>query len=194
MTALGDSIWLKQLSRYDDIGVKLLFERYYTPLVLFSKSYVLDQDVAKDIVQDVFLVMIQEKERFVTIEHLKTYLYTTVKNRCLKYLRHEDVKLRYHHYVISHEGEEDGYLDKVLEEEVFVLLQQAVEELPEQCRKVFMLAMEGKGNAEIADIMNVGLETVKSHKKSGKKILYNRLKDVMPVAGWMVIYFHDLIG
>lgn len=194
MATTGDSIWLKQLSRYDNVGVKLLFERYYAPLVLFASSYVADQDVPKDIVQDVFLAMIQEKEKFMTIEHLKTYLYTAVKNRCLKHLRHEEVKLRYNHYVVSHEEEEDdGYLRKVLEEEVFVLLREAVDGLPEQCRKVFMLAMEGKGNAEIADIMDVGLETVKSHKKSGKRILYNRLKDEMPFAGLMILCLYDIL-
>lgn len=171
-----DHIGLRQITRYDDAGIKILFERYYTPLVLFAKSYLEDTDIARDIVQDVFLYMIQTKEKFSSIDNLKTYLYSTVKNRCLKYLRHEDVKMRYCRYMTEIDHDEEEYENKVLQEEVFALLKKAVDELPGQCRKVFMLALEGKGNAEIADLLSIGIETVKSHKKAGKKILFDRLK------------------
>lgn len=178
---VSDQIWLKQLIRYDDSGVKLLFEQYYIPLVLFARSYVRDVDVARDVVQDVFMAMIQAREKFVTIENLKTYLYSAVKNRSLKYLRHEDVKERYCRYVLKNEEKEEDYANKILEEEVFALLKKSVNELPEQCRNVYILALEGKGNAEIAEVLNIGVETVKSHKKAGKRILFNKLSPFISI-------------
>lgn len=174
-------MWLQQLIRYDDAGVKLLFEQYYVPLVLFARSYVRDTDVARDVVQDVFIAMVQVREKFVTVDNLKTYLYSAVKNRSLKYLRHEEVKSRYCQYVLKNEKNEEDYSDKILEEEVFALLKKSVDELPEQCRKVYTLALEGMGNAEIAETLDIGIETVKSHKKTGKRILFDKLAPFISV-------------
>lgn len=172
---------------YDDNTIKQLFKQYYTSLVLFAGTYVRNPDVAKDIVQDVFFTLIEKQEKFESIDNLKMYLYCSVKNKCLKYIRHEDIKERYLHYVTTNEEQEVVYQERILEEEIFVQLNQAIQELPAQCRKVFLLALEGKSNAEIAEIIGLGIETVKSHKKAGKKILYNKLKDI---AGCSAIAFY----
>lgn len=161
------------------------------PLVLFAGNYIHNQDAAKDLVQDVFYALIESNEKFTTIENLKVYLYSAVKNRCLKYLRHEEVKGRYISYMSRTEQQEAFYHDRILEEEVFRLLNQAIQQLPEQCKKVFLLALEGKNNSEIADLMGIGLETVKSHKKTGKKILYTKLKGVIPAV--VLTFYMDLL-
>ena len=80
---------------------------------------------------------------------------------------------------VQYESEE-FYFDRILEEEVYQHLMNAISDLPEQCRKVFLLVLENKSNQEIANMLSVGIETVKSHKKAGKKILYERLKDMVP--------------
>lgn len=175
----SESAWLSTISRENKTWVKQLFERYYASMVLFAQSYIPDQEVAKDIVQDIFLVLIRSQEKFTTIEHLKTYLYSTVKNKCLKQIRHQNVKDRYQHYVLTNEKEEANYHERILDEEVFSLLNQAIQELPAQCKNVFLLTLEGKSNPEIAEILGIGIETVKSHKKTGKKILYIKLKDTI---------------
>lgn len=175
----SESAWLSTITRENKTWVKQLFERYYASMVLFAQSYIPDQEVAKDIVQDIFLVLIKSQERFTTIDNLKTYLYSAVKNRCLKQIRHQNVKDRYQHYVLTNENDEENYLERILDEEVFNLLYQAIHELPSQCRNVFMLTLEGKSNPEIAEILGIGIETVKSHKKTGKKMLYLKLKDTI---------------
>lgn len=188
----SETLWLNNLSRDHKSGIRSLFERYYVPLVLFAGNYIHNQDAAKDLVQDVFYALIESNEKFTTIENLKVYLYSAVKNRCLKYLRHEEVKERYINYMSLTEQQEAFYHDRILEEEVFSLLNQAIQQLPEQCKKVFLLALEGKNNTEIADLMGIGLETVKSHKKTGKKFLYTKLKGVIPVVV-MSFYMNLLI-
>lgn len=187
----SETLWLNNLSRDHKSGIRSLFERYYVPLVLFAGNYIHNQDAAKDLVQDVFYALIESNEKFTTIENLKVYLYSAVKNRCLKYLRHEEVKDRYINYMSQAEQQEAFYHDRILEEEVFSLLNQAIQQLPEQCKKVFLLALEGKNNSEIADLMGIGLETVKSHKKTGKKILYTKLKGVVPVV--VLTFYMDLL-
>lgn len=187
----SDTLWLNNLSRDHKSGIRSLFEHYYVPLVLFAGNYIHNQDAAKDLVQDVFFALIKNNQNFTTIGNLKVYLYSAVKNRCLKYLRHEKVKDRYINYMSRTEQQEALYQDWILEEEVFSLLNQAIQQLPEQCKKVFLLALEGKNNTEIADLMGIGLETVKSHKKTGKKILYTKLKSVIPAV--VLIYYMQLL-
>ena len=175
------SFQLNNINCYDDAGVSRLFERYYIPLVLFAQSYVQDEEVAKDTVQDIFCLLIEDQKKFLSVENLKVYLYNAVRNKCLKHIRHEGVKGRYQHYIQYSEKEAEEYYERILEEEVFLQLNKAILELPEQCKKVFLLTLEKKGNAEIAQILGMSTETVKSHKKTGKKLLYARLKDILPI-------------
>lgn len=178
----NNSLQLNNITCYDDTGVSQLFERYYIPLVLFAQSYVQDEEIAKDTVQDIFCLLIEDQKKFLNVENLKVYLYNAVRNKCLKHIRHEGVKGRYQHYIQHSEKEAEEYYERILEEEVFLLLNKAILELPEQCKKVFLLTLEKKGNAEIAQILGMSVETVKSHKKTGKKLLYARLKDILPIA------------
>lgn len=177
-----DSIFNSSSSEYSDVQMRSLFESYYTTLVLFADNYLEDIEVSKDVVQDVFFALVQNREHFSSIENLKSYLYQAVKNRCLKQLRRVDVRQR--HIIdskLNYESQ-DAYLDKILEYEVVGLLLNAIETLPDQCRAVFRLSMDGKSNQEIADILNIAVETVKSHKKAGKKMLSTKLKGVLDVA------------
>ena len=190
--ASSKTLWLKRLSQGEDAGIKWLFEQYYVSLVLFAHTYVLDRDVAKDMVQDVFFGLLEKRENFTDIDNLKVYLYSAVKNKCLKYIRHEDVKERYEQYMLTNENVEETYLERILEEEVFGLLNEAIQSLPQQCKNVFLLTLEGKSNAEIAEILHIGIETVKSHKKAGKKILYAKLKDVVSCV--MLVFYMSLLS
>lgn len=59
--------------------IRELFEQYYTPLVLFARNYVPDMEADKDIVQEIFLTLIESPKKFGTTDDLKAYLYTSVK-------------------------------------------------------------------------------------------------------------------
>ncbi len=169
-------------STYDTKVIRELFEQHYTPLVLFAKGYIPDMDIDKDIVQEVFTTLIESRQIFNNVDNLKAYLYSSVKNKCLKNIRHEEVKKRYAAYIQNETAEEEeSYENRILEEEVYTLLIQEIQKLPEQCRKVYLLVLEGKNNGEIAEQLHLNIETVKSHKQTGKKILYQQLKHVIPL-------------
>ena len=153
---------LNSSSIYDEKIVRELFEQHYTPVVLFAKGYIPDLDTDKDVVQEVFLSLIESQETFNDVDNLKAYLYGTVRHKCLKYLRHEEVKRRYQKYMQSEAPDETRtYEERVLEEEVYALLIKAIQNLPEQCQKVYLLVLEGKSNQEIArQIPQAGREKV----------------------------------
>ena len=172
---------IEEILRYDNVAVKYLFELHYVSLVVFAKNYLADIEDCKDAVREVFLHIVEHKKQFATLEKLKAYLYQSTRNRCLKFLRHEEVKQR-HLQEIQAMTEETFYLDRILEEEVYTHLMNAIDALPPQCRNVYRLALENKSNQEIADTLSISIETVKSYKKQGKVLLYNRLKDIVTLA------------
>ena len=65
-----------------------LFKSHFGDLVGFVCSYVNDEEVAKDIVHDVFLVVLKNQKKLDTSYSLKSYLFTLSKNYALNYLKH----------------------------------------------------------------------------------------------------------
>lgn len=183
----GNDIWLRQLSKGEDKAYEQLFKYYYTPLVLFADSYLNDREQSKDSVQDIFLKLVDNKEIFASIDKLKAYLYSSVKNKCLKYIRHEKVKDKYSHHILHTEQDDDYYWERVLEEEIYRQLIQAVEELPRQTRNVYKLSLKGFRNQDIAEELDISVETVKSHKKTGKQMLKAKLGGLMSLLWFLSI-------
>ena len=71
---------------------KGLFDRLYASLCLFSNKYVRDLEVSKDLVQDVFIKIWEDKVAFKNENNIKSYLYTSVKNKSLDYLKSKRYK------------------------------------------------------------------------------------------------------
>ena len=100
-------------------------------------------------------------------------MYDLVQNRCLNYLKHKMVEEKYVSYVKVTEEEVEGEYD-LMQEEIYRELYRAVRELPEKCRGVFELHLEGKKNDEIAEILGISVLTVKSHKQNAIHFLKER--------------------
>ena len=86
-------ILLEYLKRREEKAYELLYRHFYTPLVLFAGKYVGNEDVAKDVVQEIFISILEME--FDSRVALKVYLYTAVKNKALNYLRHLKVRGQY---------------------------------------------------------------------------------------------------
>jgi DNA-directed RNA polymerase specialized sigma24 family protein len=71
---------------------KNVFNEQYAGLCLFSNKYISNLDVSKDIVQDVFIKVWEEEIEFQNDATIKSYLYTSVKNRSLDYLKSSHYK------------------------------------------------------------------------------------------------------
>lgn len=150
-------------------------------LCYFAFRYVKNDEAARDIVQDVFVGLVEKKHTFQSENHLKNFLYLTVKNNCLNDMRS---KLSREHYVEYLKQEESGdeFDCRVLELEIYQKLNQAVALLPAECRKVFQLCyFEGKSNEDVAQILNISIHTVKAQKKRGKQILRKNLQGLFPL-------------
>lgn len=167
--------WIKELCKGEAKAYKFFFEEYYQILGLFALKYVKDKEVAEDIVNDVILELYSRKLKFENLTALKSFLYLSIKNKSLNYIRHNNARERYLQ-ITSQEHEERFFLDNIVEEEIYFLLQKAVNELTDPIRKIYELSLQGKSNEEIAAHLNLTIDSIKSYKKRGKSVLKEKLQ------------------
>jgi RNA polymerase sigma-70 factor (family 1) len=158
----------------DKQSYRSLFNRLYPVMCLFCKKFINDDDDAEDIVQDVFIELWNQRTRFESIDQIKAFLYLSVKNRCLNFKKHLMVREKFVSNATA--DAEQIFEEFVLETEVIDNINKAINDLPEQRRKIIILSMQGSKNNEIAEQMKVSVNTVKLQKKIAYKQLREKLK------------------
>ena len=152
-----------------------LFSDYYGILVCYAQKYTKREDIAEDIVQDVFASLWEENRIFLSQANFRSFLYISIRNAAFDYLRHQNVESRYIEEALT----ANRFLsdDSFQKEEVFRLLFKQIDLLPERCREIFLLHLEGYDNDAIAKKLSLSIETVKTQKKRAMKTLRNNLKE-----------------
>lgn len=156
-----------------------LFNEYYQSLVVYAFRFVQDEASAEDIVVDVFCYLWEHQPDISTDAVIRTYLYNAVRNNSLKWLRSQHYsttsidELENSYPVFSVDNEEMMAKEKTLR-----LVMKAIDELPERQRKVLLLAIEGYKNKEIAEQLNLSIDTVKTHRKRALSVLRKKLLGV----------------
>lgn len=140
------------------------FRDYYIPLCNYCRGLVIDKQISEDIVQEVFIYLWDNRKTLEIKTTLKTYLYSSVRHAALHYLKKE-LMVRSH---IPRLAEFITYLqESCYSEEELEKLDEAkkiLQELPDQCRTVFVMnCVEGKKYKEIAEELNISVNTVKTH-------------------------------
>ena len=157
-----------------DNFLEQVMERYAN--MVYCQAYVMmgNQYDAEDIVQEVFIAIWESDKKYNSYHGFRAFLYDSVKNRCLNYLKHQEVERRHAEILLQEQDEEDEDY-RLMREEMYRALHQAVDELPERCRQVFKLHLQGKKNEEIAQMLELSVETVKTQKKKAMYFLRERL-------------------
>lgn len=164
--------------------MKSLFDDFYIPLCLFAERYLDNAEMAEDIVQDCFIKLWQYRNKFEFRHQVKSFLYTSVRNGALNELEHQKVMNTYAGKLLE-KNDEAFFRDHVIEEETYRLLMNAISKLPEQTRKVILLALEGLDNKSIALQLNIADGTVHTL----KKIAYKRLREELKEYFYLIIPF-----
>lgn len=155
-----------------------LFNEYYSSLCRFATSYIGNPNNAEDIVQQIFVNLWEKGFEIDPNKTIKTYLFTSVKNRCLNYIR--DTK-KYRSYYLDIEAELEipvSEKDVFSEAELNEQLKKAINKLPEKCREIFMLCrFEDMKYKEIAQKLDISEKTVEAQMSKALKIMRVELKD-----------------
>ena len=168
----------------DEAQFRFIFDKYYITLCMFANQYVEDDALAADIVQECFVKLWQLRDDFMYVHQIKSFLYTSVRNKSLNELEHTKVMNEYAQKVMEM-GKDSFFQDKVIAEESYRILVDAIDKLPPQMKNIMRLALEGKTNPEIAEALNISGETVHSQ----KKIAYRKLRGYLKDYYYLLFYF-----
>ncbi len=178
---LRDSNWvpmLERINKWDENALRLIYKQHYKMLVAFGMQIIGNMEEAEDAVQDVLINTWQQHNSYKTQGQLRAYLFNAVRNRCLTLLEHQQVtishqdRLRREYREMLLENDDTIALHK---EEVYRQVFEAIDKMPGKQKEIFLLAIEGKQNREIAEILNISVNTVKSQKRRG----FERLRDTL---------------
>lgn len=162
------------LNKRNPKTLKEFFIRFYPSLCIFSKKYIPETDIAEDIAQDSFMVYWESPRQFENLDNLKGFLYQTAKNKCFNHLKTKGLRAE----ILKQRMDRDEYFyELVLEEETYRIVHKAIRDLSPQSRRIIELSMKGYKNPEIAEELNVSVNTVKTLKLNAYKTLRIKLKD-----------------
>ena len=137
-----------------------LFKRNYERLYYHSLDIVRDDEVARDVVSDVFVNVWHLRETIIP-ETVLSYLYTSVRNRSLDQLRINSRNVPLIEEVI-HEMEQYNDTDWDAYEARIKALKEELSRQPKRVRRVLQLRyFEHKSNQEVADILDISVDGVK---------------------------------
>jgi len=154
-----------------------LFFEYYATLCRFSKGYVGTVESARDVVQDVFIKIWSNREKFHIHTSVKAYLFQAVRNHSLnelekrnRYQAFEEEYIRESNLKLSPDTDENS-------EELTQVIWQIVEEMPEKRKTVFTLYREhGLSYKEIASILGITRKTVENQMGRALNFIRERLE------------------
>lgn len=179
MTYNSPDKMLAQIRKGDYKVYKQLFEMHYNALCHFACRFIVDKDTVEDLVQEAFISFWDKRKTFENFYAVKSYLYTSVRNNCLNYLQHLDVRKK-NEEAIVYELETGYHIhNHVIEEETFNQLYNEIKNLPKASQEIMLLALNGLRNQEIADKLNISINTVKTQKKLAYAKLKTRLSPIL---------------
>jgi RNA polymerase sigma-70 factor (family 1) len=144
---------------------KELYKLLFASLHRFSYAFVKSNEVAEEIVSDVFVKLWQISGRLMEIENLKVYLYIIAKNFSLNYLAKNSKKSTVSIDSIDVEAmvEIKSIEEFYISADIVRKIKQVIQQLPPQCRIIFQLVKEeGMKYKEVAEVLNLSPRTVRN--------------------------------
>ena len=166
-----DTELLNRLKNGDNVAFEVIYRRHWQHLYDFAFLKTHDTDVAEEIIQDLF-VTIWEKRESLQIKNLRTYLFTSVRNRVIDHYK-EKVFSELDTIEAPEAPEYSFFL-----EELEATMQNSIDRLPDKTKRIFLLnRFEGKTVRQISVDLNLPERTVEYHITQALRTLKILLKE-----------------
>ena len=179
-----DKVKLLTLKNGDEQVFESIFREFYAPLCLHARRYLIDPDIAEEVVQDMFFKMWDRRDSLTINSSLAAYLYKSVTNHALNYLKYQKHIQKYQEYVGFRTDDNvsisahDALVNSDLEKELLRL----IKSMPERRRMIFEMSRhEGLRYNDIAEKLGISVKTVEVQMSKALEFMRNKLRDYLPV-------------
>lgn len=185
---MKDQLIIEGLARRDKVIFDYLFNYYYSSLCAFSLQYISDRKSVEDLVQDFFVYLWIESPKLKIRSSLKSYLFSSIKNRCLDYQKHHKITEKYRNFILFSTEKDDNSTEHFFaESELRRAIHISFGKLPPRCREIFEFSrLHGLSNQEISEKLDISKRTVELQISNALKILRNELADFLPL--WLLTW------
>lgn len=141
-----------------------MFRMYYAPMILYAMRFLKEKEASEDMVQEVFVQLLSKKNTITVKRSMHSFLIMVLHNRIIDTLRKQKNQRT--------EQLNENLIEETIEETAFTVdlyarLLEEIDKLPAKNAQVMRLKLEGKNDKEIAELLGIRYETVRSHVKHG---------------------------
>ena len=195
--------WLQKMEEKLSISdferrFKEIYLSYFKGMVRFAREYIPRKDDCENIVHDAFAEMWEAKGNYLHRDNnLLSLIFTTIKNKCIDFLRHQIV-VREAESLIQEEYRLEMQLNlfslELFDKELFKygydlneLINKAIDTLPEKCKQIFVMnKIEGKKQKDIALELEISINTIETQMAIAYKKLRESLKQFLPLLLFLI--------
>ena len=189
-----EHILLDQLRNGDKKAIEMLFKAYYQPLCGYANKIINDINIAEEIVQEIFFQLWQKHKDLPNIVSFKSYIYRSVHNACLNFIKHKKVEQKHsEHIVYIQENIVEDFIDLAETTELQEKIRIAIDKLPPERKKVFlMIRYEDLKYSEVAEKLGISIKTVENQMGTALKLMRQELKEYLPIIIFILVSFLQL--
>ena len=178
---------IQKVKEGDRAAFKSFFECFYPRMMALACRFVNEQ-VAKDLVQDVF-TSYWEQKKMIDADNIQSFLFKWLQNRCLNYLKHQMVVEEYEVSIriaeariafLNDKTDTNDVLKQVIDHDLRELIETSVMKLPPKTAEAFRLCYyHDLPHKEIAEVMGISHRTVETHIRNAILFLRKDLRDLL---------------
>ena len=170
----------RRIKQGSEEAFRVVYGKYHRILYAVALKMLKDRSAAENAVQHVFVKLWIGRQEMTVMLSLRNYLYTMTRNYILNYLRSRNTELVHSYRLAQLVPEASDPLDAQIErEDLLQKLDTVIAGLPTQKRQVMYLRKAGYSNPEIAEMLNLSVNTVRSHYQEGVKLLKSRFGHIV---------------
>lgn len=187
---LHNDLIASQLAKKDEAAFEQVFKSHFKNLHAYAYTILKEEAQAEEIVQQVFFKLWERADSLIIRGSVTAYLYRAVHNESLNYIKHKKVRNEHRlHVAYSMKDQADHATKKVLGSELEKKLQEAMDDLPEQCRTIFQMSrFEEMKYREIADRLDISVKTVENQMGKALRLLRTKLADFLSILIFLIIH------
>jgi len=179
-----DKVKLLALKQGDERVFESVFKEFYAPLCVHARRYLIDNELAEEVVQDMFFKMWERRDSLAINTSLAAYLFKSVTNHALNFIKYQHHAQRYQEFVGFRIDDHvtvsphDALVHSDLERQMLSL----VKSMPERRRMIFeMSRLEGLRYSDIAKNLGISIKTVEVQMSKALEFMREKLSDYLPV-------------
>lgn len=163
----------------DAAAYKKLFYLLFLPLKSFAYAILKSNQNAEEVVSDVFVEIWAKRKQLLDIVNLKMYMYISVRNASLRLLQklQKNKTIALSELDITIISPDSSAIDTIISTELLQKIDEAINNLPPQCKIIFKLAKEDKLKyKEIAALLSISVKTIDNQLATALKKIASVLK------------------